>query len=117
MLDHVFDKLAMYYELDNNEDILIYLPSDLEEDLSEITISYTNSDGDIRYGDIVIISHDERNNEWIVELDDDSKNTFSDLPSQDCYYLLKILMNNGDVSEILNNDLFKEINKTTIKNN
>tara|TARA_R110000772_G_scaffold43995_1_gene101203 strand:- start:22071 stop:22595 length:525 start_codon:yes stop_codon:yes gene_type:complete len=116
MLSHIFDKLSTHYkyELGDNYDISSdsiteYFSSNLEQLFLDVNISYGDAE-DSYYGTIQGIVNAKYDG-WTVDLSDGSVHTFYELPSQVCYLLLQYVMNDNKVSGILNNEVFKKINK------
>jgi len=117
MLEHIFDKVSENYKGElgdmydvNNDSITEFLSAKLEGLILDMYISYEGTDREHFYGKIASI-HIDRHDGWVVELEDSSLHTFYDLPSKDCYLLLQYIMSDDGVSEILNGEVFKKINK------
>lgn len=114
MLNHIFDKLADQFSVSGGyqegEDIIEYLSPKLDELITGMYISYIGPQKDDFYGNITGIINEEIDG-WSIHLSDYSLHTFYDIPSNNCYHLLKYLMDDDEVSGILNTEVFRKINK------
>lgn len=115
---HILSKISEYYEFDDG-DLTDLLSNDLTDEINNIYVEQELSDTDDEYysrnGYIYyIFNHGNyTKKDWIVMLggDNEIEIEMGDLPSESLYELIKVFMNNGEISGILNDNIFKKLNQ------